>query len=66
MAATPPPHIQEMLDELRDLLLAWDERGELGEVALVRGYHQWEVEERPRRKRKAHKHERSGTVIRTT
>lgn len=58
-----PLHIEEMLNELRDLLLAWDERGELGEVALVRGYHQWEVEERPRRKRKAHKHERSGKPI---
>jgi len=61
--AQTPPHIQDLLNELRELLLAWDERGELGELAIVRGYHQWEVEERPRRKRKSVKHERGGKLI---
>ena len=60
MAATPP-HIQAVLDQLREVLLRWDEDDTLGEVTCVRGYHQYEVEERPRRKPfKAIKREQAG------
>lgn len=60
MTATPP-HIQAVLDQIRAVLLRWDEDGTLGEVACVRGYHQDEVEERPRRKPfKAVKREQRG------
>lgn len=58
--AETPPHIQEVLDQMRDALLRWDAEDTLGEVACVRGYHQYEVEERPRIKRKAVKREQTG------
>ena len=59
--AVTPLHIQEVLDQLRDALLRWDAEDTLGEITCVRGYHQYEVEERPRIKRnKAVKREQAG------
>lgn len=52
MAATPPD-IEQVLDQLREVLIRWHREDTLGEVAIVRGYHQWQVEERPKRKHEA-------------
>lgn len=50
MAATPPDY-EQMLERLSTILQSWDENATMGEIALVGGGHEWEIEERPRRRR---------------
>lgn len=48
MAQAPLTEIDSLLMQLRDVLLSWDENATLGEVAIVGGGHEWQIEERPR------------------
>lgn len=59
MAATPPNH-RELLDKLATLMQEWDRLGYVGELALIRGKNQWEIEKRPRFKAGSAKHEQRG------
>jgi len=62
--AHAPAEIEQVLEQMRAVLLRWHKEDTLGEVAIVRGYHQLEVEERPRRKPfKAVKREDGGKAI---
>lgn len=58
---TTPHEIEEVLEQVRDALLNWYPTESLGEIAIIRGPHQWQVEERPVRKRKPVKREQ-GTM----
>lgn len=51
MSATPPD-IEQVLEQTRMVLLQMCRDGWVGEVAIVVGGNQLQVEERPRRKRK--------------
>lgn len=42
--------VERVLAQIRQVLERWEDGDELGEVAIVRSYHQYQVEERPRRK----------------
>jgi hypothetical protein len=59
MAATPC-EIEQVLEQMREVLLRWHTEDTLGEVAIVRGYHQYQLEERPRRKHDAVKRGEGG------
>lgn len=61
--AYTPSEVEQVLEQMREVLLRWHCDDTLGEVAVVRGYHQLEVEERPRRKHKAVKREDGGRTI---
>lgn len=50
------PEDDEVLAQVRELLIAWRRTGSIGEIAVVRGYNQTQVEERPRIKLPAVKH----------
>lgn len=47
---TTPREVEEVLEQLRSVLLTWYEHDVLGEVAILHGGHEWTVEERPRRR----------------
>lgn len=66
MAATPL-EIEQVLEQVREALLAWHENDTLGELAVIRGYHQLQLEERPRRKHDAVKRGEGGgkAIVRT-
>ena len=42
--------VEKVLAQIRQVLEQWDDGNTLGEVAIIRGPHQYQVEERPRRK----------------
>lgn len=48
MPATPS-EIDEIVEKLLPLLVRWHEKDTLGEIAILRGGQEWEVEERPKR-----------------
>lgn len=43
-----PAEIESVLEQMRMVLLRWHENDTLGEIAIVRGGQEWQVEERPR------------------
>lgn len=49
MAATPQ-EIEQVLEQMREVLLRWHTVDTLGEVAIVRGGQELVVEERPRKR----------------
>jgi len=49
--ATTLPDNDTLLERLRDIMQSWDENATLGEIAIVGGGHEWEIEERPRQRR---------------
>ncbi len=59
MQATPPLEVEAILEQLREVLLTWHETDTLGEIAIVRGGQEWQVEERPKHRHKAVRRERS-------
>lgn len=50
---TALPEIEQVLEQLREALLRWHEADTKGEITVVRGSHEFVVEERPRHKHKA-------------
>lgn len=42
--------VEKVLAQIRQVLEQWEDTNTLGEVAIVRSHHQYQVEERPRRK----------------
>lgn len=45
--AYTPPEIEQILEQMRDVLMRWHKEDLLGEVAVVRGGQGLQVEERP-------------------
>lgn len=48
MNAPTPREVELVLERLRPVLIAWYEHDTLGEVAILHGGHEWQLEERPR------------------
>lgn len=49
--ADTPPEIERILQQMRDVLTTWHEKGTLGEVAVLGGQNDWQVEERPNKRK---------------
>ncbi len=49
MTATPSD-IEQVLEQVRDILVRWQGNGVFGEVTVVVGRNQYQPEERPRKK----------------
>lgn len=59
--AAPVPEIEAVLNQMREVLTRWHERGVNGEVTVVSGNNQYQVEECPRHKHKPVR--RGGTTL---
>lgn len=44
-----PREVKQVLEQLLPVLIAWYENDTLGEVAVLHGGNEWQVEERPRK-----------------
>lgn len=63
MAATPPD-IEQVLEQLRGILMRWQSDGTLGEVVVVVGGNQYQPEERPTRRHTPVKRESGKAIVR--
>lgn len=53
-----PPEVARILAQLEPVMARWYVDGTLGEVAIVCGNHELQIEERPKRRHEAVKYER--------
>lgn len=58
-----PPDIEQVLDQLREVLIRWQRQKKRGEVAIVCGPNDFEVQERPMVKLPRVRREASGSSI---
>ncbi len=50
MAAPTPQEIEDVLEQMREVLIRWHRGGVVGEVTVVSGRNQYQLEECPRHK----------------
>jgi len=55
-----PEDVENVLDQLRAVLLRWAREDALGEIAIVRGSNQTQIEERPIRRHEPIRRARRG------
>lgn len=58
-----PADIEQVLEQMRIALVRWHEADTLGEIAIVRGGVEYQVEERPKRRHKPIKRESQGMSV---
>lgn len=66
--AVTPQEIEQVLEQMREVLLRWHNADRLGEVAILRGGQEWLIEERPRERHPPVKreHRRMGYLEKVT